>query len=85
MATNIDKLPEKATDRDEEIAQFLQRMKLKQELINGTCDEATINEIGSSNCPILWYVAKDRRECFYSNINIFSDISDCILLFNNFS
>ena len=48
-------LMEKATDRAEEIAQFLERMKIKQEQ-NGVCDETTISENGRHQCPILWYV-----------------------------
>lgn len=50
---DTDTVPEKATDRAEEIAQFLQRMKIKQEQ-NGVCDETTISENGRHNCPILW-------------------------------
>ncbi|XP_042214580.1 NAD kinase-like isoform X3 [Homarus americanus] len=46
-------LPEKATDRAEEIAQFLHRMKIKQEQ-NGVCDETTTSENGRHQCPILW-------------------------------
>ncbi|KAL7631242.1 UNVERIFIED_CONTAM: hypothetical protein RMT77_018457 [Armadillidium vulgare] len=42
---------EKATDRTEEMAQFWQRMKRRQE-INGVCDEAT-NENGCHQCPII--------------------------------
>lgn len=46
-------LPEKATDRAEEIAQFLHKMKIKQEQ-NGVCDETTTSENGRHQCPILW-------------------------------
>lgn len=46
-------LMEKATDRAEEIAQFLERMKIKQEQ-NGVCDETTTSENGRHQCPILW-------------------------------
>lgn len=50
-------LMEKATDRAEEIAQFLERMKIKQEQ-NGVCDETTTSENGRHQCPILWYVGR---------------------------
>ena len=43
-----------ATDRDEEMAGFVQRMRIQQEQ-NGVCDDST-NESGNHECPILWYV-----------------------------
>ncbi|CAL4060149.1 unnamed protein product, partial [Meganyctiphanes norvegica] len=45
--------PEKATDRAEEIAQFLHRMKIKQEQ-NGVCDQNSTSENGHHQCPIIW-------------------------------
>lgn len=48
-----DLFPEKATDRAEEIAQFLHRMKIKQEQ-NGVCDQNSTSENGHHECPILW-------------------------------
>ncbi|XP_068240826.1 NAD kinase-like isoform X3 [Palaemon carinicauda] len=44
--------PDKASGREEEIAQFLEKMKIKQEQ-NGVCDEST-SENGRHQCPILW-------------------------------
>lgn len=42
----------KATDRTEEMAQFWQRMKRREE-INGVCDETTTSENGCNNCSII--------------------------------
>ena len=48
----VPNLKQKATDRSQEIAQFLHRMKKRQES-QGVCDETSVNENGTHKCPIL--------------------------------
>ena len=44
-----------ATDREQEMAGFVKRIKIQQEQ-NGVCDATTKDESGNHDCPILWYV-----------------------------
>lgn len=46
-----------ATDREEEVAGFIRRMKLQQEQ-DGACEACEKNVCGNRHCPILWWVVQ---------------------------
>jgi len=63
-----------ATDRHEEMACFVQRMRLQQQQ-NGVCNKESLNESGNHECPILWYVNSYWDAMYSYRILVFIRVS----------